>query len=60
MAKFDKENSAYFITRLTDDMEKIDDLPLNYFFSVLLEAIGLVGILAYKQLSVLPCNYLPF
>lgn len=38
---FDIFPSSFFIRRLFDDVNEIDDLPLNYFFTVTLEFLGL-------------------
>lgn len=46
--------SSFFIRRLFDDVNEIDDLPLNYFFSVALEFIGLFILISSIQLEIIP------
>jgi hypothetical protein len=46
--------SSFFVRRLFDDVNEIDDLPLNYFFSVTLEFIGLFILISSIQLEIIP------
>lgn len=43
---FDIFSTNFYIKRLFNDMSEIDDLPLNWFFSVVLDGLSLIVIVA--------------
>ncbi|CAD8046033.1 unnamed protein product [Paramecium sonneborni] len=51
---YDIFSSSFYIRRLFDDMNEIDDLPLNYFFTVTLEFLGLFILISSMQFEIIP------
>ncbi|CAD8135298.1 unnamed protein product [Paramecium octaurelia] len=51
---YDIFSSSFYIRRLFDDMNEIDDLPLNYFFTVSLEFLGLFILISSMQIEIIP------
>ncbi|KAM3127677.1 hypothetical protein pb186bvf_020220 [Paramecium bursaria] len=51
---FDIFSTNFYIKRLFGDMSEIDDLPLNWFFSVALDGLSLIVIVATIQIEIIP------